>query len=162
MRTVLRAVRRVNGRSFNSAATFDHKVWSKWREELSFRSHWSGPSLYKRVLGRRDVNDDYDEGKTASEELQSFWDDTNELAKTFGTPELDDQVRFFISLCCLASQRWLNRSFQGRSTCKATRRRLRPPNASTSSTTASSSWIISAVLSSAVYGPELELQSRNF
>lgn len=90
MRTVFRAVRSANRRSF-STATFDHKLWSKWRDELSYKS----TPLYRRVVGRRDLGD-VDQVKKPEEGLQTFWDETNELVKTFGTPELDDQVRFFI------------------------------------------------------------------
>ena len=85
MRTVFRVVRRANRRNF-STATFDHKLWSKWRDELSYRSS----PLYRRVLGMRDP--DTPDQRKSTEGLQSFWNDTHELVKNFGTPELDDQV----------------------------------------------------------------------
>ena len=90
MRTMFsRVVYRANKRSF-SVATFDPKLWSKWRDELPHKS-----MLYRRVVGQRNLGDDNDGDRgQLTDELQSFWDDVNELVRTFGTPELDDQVRF--------------------------------------------------------------------
>ena len=86
MRTVFKAVRSANRRNL-STATFDHKLWSKWRDELSYRSS----PLYRRILGRRDLGND-EQAKALEEGLQCFWNETNELVSTFGTPELDDQL----------------------------------------------------------------------
>ena len=85
MRTAFKALRSASRRNL-STATFDHKLWSKWRDELSYRSS----PFYRRILGRRDLGDE-EQGKSP-EELQCFWNETNELVTTFGTPELDDQL----------------------------------------------------------------------
>ena len=51
---------------------------------------------HRHVLGVRDLSGvgvETSPAAPAGEELRGFWDDTHELVKTFGTPELDDQVR---------------------------------------------------------------------
>ena len=51
--------------------------------------------------------DTHDKRKS-TEGLQSFWNDIHELVKNFGTPELDDQVWFFVWLIIEMCLKWSN------------------------------------------------------